>query len=463
MKKLLATILSIGFSLNIANSQAAPFLMSYWSNWNIYSNNPQTRAIAEPAYGIPGSMDSGSVVSNPDLQTKLNKINALTYDFLEIAADGTVYFNDPWSDLRADSNFANYNKLFGAQGLCTINSKICANTQTPDPYAHGNFQAFLNLQNQQNNLRKMISIGGWGHDDSFINAFNNPERFITTVNEIITTTGLDGIDLDFEPTTIDATTATNYAKLIQNLRQKLGPNKIISIAVLAGPDWLNSIGKQNWDTIKANVNTIDLMTYDFHGGFDISTLGKTGFISSLTVDPVSPYKNDFSIQSSVTALQTLGIPNPQIVIGIPAYGRGLYQTQSGDSFGLFQSFQNVAQGDMDPANCAVDPKSSVACSGSFQYNYIVNYMLPNGLNEHQFTDASFTSGTWAYAASWTETSKSVTYPNLFISYVNAKQAADEAKYIKAQGLGGIMMWELRGDILPGQAGSLWDAIVANIS
>ena len=466
MKKIIITCL-IGLLLNCTSfaqnwPQNVPFLMGYWSNWNIYSADQQSRAIPEPAYAIPGSIDeTGAIVKNDDLQAKLDKINAITYDFFEVAQDGTVYFSDPWSDLRDDSQFANYDKLFNSgTGLCVVDASICNTAQQPSPYAKGNFQAFLSLNNQQNNLRKLISIGGFGHDDSFQHAFDNPNRFVQTVTEIVDKTGVDGVDLDFEPVTITSETAKKYADLIQQLRQSLPTDKLITMAVLSNPAWLENFGQDNWNVVQQNVNYVDLMTYDFHGGFDYPQ--PTGFLSSLYNDSQSPYHPDFSIDSSVKTLQQLGVPASKIVIGVPAYGRAQAEVPEGDQHGLFQPFKVIPQGDMDAASCSTDPTNTqTMCSGSFQYKYIEAQMLAKGFADFQYNaedHGNVSSAVWAYDPDTWVVTPSQSYTGTYISYVNTNVAASEADYVKTHDLGGIMMWELRGDVIPGQPGSLWDAI-----
>lgn len=454
-----------------ANTSPQPFIMGYWSDWNVYSDNAAGRAIPEPAYAIPGSMGQSGPLANEDLQKKLEKINAITYDFLEVDLNGNVHFNDNWSDVRKNKQFTNYDKLFGDNGACTKVPAICTSYRNndfndplpPEEWAKGNFQAFLNLQNTQHHLQKLISIGGYGHDNDFHRAFLHLGNFVASVALLVKTTGLDGVDLDFEVPAPTAQDISDYVSLIQHLRQAL-PHHVISMAIMAGPDWIKAFGPRNWAIISENIDHIDLMTYDFHGGFDTDK-NRTGYLSNLYADPRSSYEpGDFSVARSVKTLEAQGVPAGKIVVGIPAYGRALTGVQAEAHEGLFSTFTGIARGDLDAPGCSMLPGGN--CMGGFQYSYIVQHMLAKGFVAHQFNDTehdNVVSGVWAYFPDrWIPDGQSTqAYSGVFVSYVDAAYAAALAQYVKANGLGGMMMWELRGDVAPEVQGSLLTAIAAN--
>ncbi|GJM06355.1 MAG: hypothetical protein DHS20C10_00890 [marine bacterium B5-7] len=457
-------------------SNPQPLIMAYWSNWNVYSNDKSGRAIPEADYGLPGSMDNKGVVRNDDVQAKLEKINALTYDFFEVDNMGRVHFSDNWSDLRNDKNFKHNDIFFGNGGLCsnTNTAPICW-SYTPgdttfkprknvpaDQWNHpkGNFQAFLDLNNTKGNLQKFISIGGYGHDDDFHRAFTHLNNFVSSIVALVNASGIDGIDLDFEPPagTITTDDANNYANLISRLRQAL-PNIIISMPIPANAGWVATVGN-NWKSISADVNYISLMAYDFHGGFDVN--GKTGFNNSLYADPNSSYgEKEFSVEKAVKALEAQGIPANKILAGIPAYGRTLTGVPAGDQHGLYQSFNGIARGDLDEPQCTMTPGGS--CMGGFQYSYIVNHMLGQGFTAYQMKDAQhdgIVNAVWAYnPAAWVPPGSSAQYSQVYISYADADYAKALAQYVKTNDLGGVIMWELRGDVAPSDTQhSLLDAL-----
>eukprot|EP00762_Andalucia_godoyi_P000736 ANDGO_05407.mRNA.1 Chitinase A len=428
------------------------FVMSYWTDWSIYASTP----VPTQPYPLPGSINAdGSVAANADLTAKLEHMNALAYAFLQVGQDGTTYFNDPNADLRVAQSFANYDALFGASGLCTVDSAICSTAQTPAAWGRGNFQAFMGLQNSKGTLKKLISVGGYAHDASFLSAFRNPDRFASTVKLILDKTAMDGIDLDFEPVSMTPDLASQYAALVAKVRSAIGSRYIISLAVLSGPSWLQTVGADNWKILSANADFIDLMTYDFHGGFDASgPVGATGYLTSLTADAASPYNPDFSVQQSVQSLLGMGVPSQKIVVGVPAYGRMLTGVAAGSNFGLFEKFAGVAQGNQDEPSCSTDPRSGIACSGSFTYAYLAQLVAAGTFVQHEWYDGGVVSGVWAYHdGQWTPAGTQASYSQAFVSYADASLVQSYVSYVQSQSLGGMLMWDVHGDVTPGTSGS----------
>ena len=432
-----------------------PYVMAYWSDWNVYSSQPN-RAIPEPTYGVPGgnSIDTGMPTVNTDFTDKLEGINTITYGFLEAQAltftyydqttgqnvtvpnatsnkIGTLYFNDPWSDL-AKAGIDTYQ-----DALCEnpVTNPICEyalqNRTKAIEFNNGaslsNFNAFARLahsnpSNSLGPLKKIFSVGGYGHNNTFEDMFNNcpgdsngaacMALFVKSASSIVSHYNMDGIDLDYENPDMTHADSTKYAALIKLIKADtvLGSTgKIISVTVLADPAYLAGtrtcttgvntcgFGSGVLSTINTSATNINLETYDFYGAF--SYPGPTAFLTNLykTTDTL------FSIVTSVNAALTAGITASHLSVGIPAYGRALTGISSANG-GLYQTIPasptGLPRGDLDTSTCNTsvpftDPSN--ACTGSFQYSYILTQMLPNGLTATENTEAV---GTTAYGASW---------------------------------------------------------------
>lgn len=427
----------------------APLVMGYWSNWNLYSNDANSRAIPEPAYPVPGSVDqNGKRVSNEDFSNKLNGMNMLTYSFVEVQAKkftytdsktgktftidnktpdkiGTLYFNDPWADLSKSGQDSAQDQL------CEQDKNICffalSNRNQPikpdDGSQMGNFNAFAKLSNSSGNLgtlHKMFSVGGYGHDDSFEDTFSSPNgitNFVQSAKAIIDAYNMSGIDLDYENPSMTGQNATHFNELVKQLRQAL-PDKIISVTILADPDYLKGTRDGQYgftgDTLKQisdNADHLNLMTYDFHGAFDYNAqgTGTTGFLTNLYIPEDAPTDYKFSVSDSVDAAIAQSVSVEKISIGIPAYGRALTNIP-GDNNGLFQKItrnSTIPRGDLDSATCSTSVASIGAnsCSGSFQYKYIQEQMLGKGFIEHDWKaknvgGANVANGVSAFATHW---------------------------------------------------------------
>src|SRR3990167_3590689 len=204
-----ATILIFSdVALANTNTNTHKIIVSYWSNGKMYRDYP-----------MPGSIDTnGHIQKNTDLQSKVNDITILAYAFLQVDKNGNVYFQSPEIDLSKND----------IKNFCDNHKPSCQNIQST--YFLGNFDAFSKLHNSHQDLKKIISIGGAFSESTFLNAVNNPDNFINSLNGIIHHFGLDGVDLDFELNNVfTKSQAKKYAMLISELRKKLGQKYYISV------------------------------------------------------------------------------------------------------------------------------------------------------------------------------------------------------------------------------------------
>ena len=422
-------------------------IQGYWSNGNVYSLEPN-RATPQTPYGIPGSRDKhNNLVINQDFNDKLSGVNAIAYGFLEAQTKsytyydkkndemvtipnntpeliGTLYFSDPWSDLATSGVSATQD------AFCRKNSAICdfalTNRKVPielkDGAKMGNFNAFSTLEHRDKEnplgpLRKIVSVGGHGHKDSFEDAFDSPngiDNFVNSAKSLINAYQLDGIELDYENPKMSASDAVNFVTLVKQLKVAL-PDKIINVTTLSDPAYLNGTSNNKYgfsnntlSEIAQYATKINLKTYDFYGAFSHTTdqSGITGFLTNLTVPINAPSNYRFSIENSVKAALKAGVAPSQITVTIPAYGRALAGISNANG-GLFSPISNIAtipRGDLDTANCRtrISPLKLNSCSGSFQYKYILSKMLGHGLTETEHLENGAVIGTTAYGSTWSQ-------------------------------------------------------------
>lgn len=425
-------------------------VMGYWGNWNVYSMSPN-HAIPELPYGVPGSRDiNGNTVINQDFSDKLAGMNAIVYTYLEAQTQtytyhdikkdevitvnnktpemiGTLYFSDPWSDLATSGVSATQD------AFCRKNSPICEfslmNRTVPielkDGAKMGNFNAFANLQHTDKEsllgpLLKVVSVGGYGHDASFEDAFNHPngiDNFVNSAKVLINTYKLDGIELAYENPQMTTAQAIHFVNLVKQLRDAL-PDKIINVTTLADPSYLNGtregvygFSQQTLGELAKYATKINLATYDFNGAFGQPPehVSITGFLTNLTIPTNTPPTYRFSTENSVKAALEAGVSPSQLIVGIPAYGRALAGISS-ENGGLFNPIPNtttIPRGDLDTARCRtkINPFKASNCSGAFQYKFILSKMLGQGLIETDFKENDVVIGTTAYATTWTPPTK----------------------------------------------------------
>ncbi|KAI9843394.1 MAG: hypothetical protein M1837_006420 [Sclerophora amabilis] len=249
----------------------------YYANWRIYRNER------------PSSL-------------RYDIISHVYYAFAWVKADGTVYLSDEWAD-----------------------------TQLQVDGHHGCLGAFLALKRQHRHLKLMLSIGGGGvGSQHFPTVASNPlarENFGRTARNLVTTHGLDGIDIDWEhPSTLQE--GTNYIALLGAIRNHLpSPAFLVTTALPAGTWALRNI---NLSAAQHFLDHLNLMTYDFSGPWTDAC----GHQAQLFA-PSQPHNDAarLSCSTAVEYVRSQGVPAQKIVLGVPVYGRSFLGAQTvGDRF-----------------------------------------------------------------------------------------------------------------------------------
>ncbi|CAF3715578.1 unnamed protein product [Rotaria socialis] len=340
-----------------------------------------------------------------------NKLTHINYAFANIGFDGRIALGDPWADVE---------KTFAGD---TWNQPL-----------RGNFNQLLKLKQKYPHLRTSISIGGWTWSGKFSDIAVNTEsrsKFIQSCIEFIRKYGFDGIDVDWEYPVSGGLPANirrpedkqNYLFLLKELRNQLDvagkvdrKNYLLTIAAGASPERIIDMDLRNMSTY---LDWINVMTYDFHGGWETKTghnapLFKNNAETTTDVPPSfmkSKYNSHEAIQSYITA----GIPRSQLVMGLSLYGRGWQ--------GVNSTYLN---GFSQPASAEL-PIGTWE-NGVFDYDHLKRSYLPT------------------YTRHWDSESKVPFLYNpttgIWISYDDSQSITIKSDYIKREKLAGAMFWEL---------------------
>lgn len=416
---LIAVFLLLANATHARDIPAHKILMTYWSdNTSRYANDP-----------IPGSLNpTGVTQKNPKLLNQLDFINVLAYAFLQVDTKGYVYFDHPATDLSKRD----------ASGFCKQYPEACLN---PDNAFAGNFSAFAKLQNKSGTLRKIISIGGAGSQNTFENAIAHPHAFVESASAIIAAYHLNGIDLDFEPSALFGPgEGEHYAQLVLALRRKLGDQAFISIEVPGDWETIRSIDCSSTTSCAnnlvriANNAYVSLMGYDFHGPYyPGGVTGNNANLYSSPGEPLLPGYYHLSNNQAIGYLTFSGVPADKILLGFPAYFVAYGGVRSaGNSHGLYEPFDKSKTPNYDLHKRGY---------GSYQ---AAQHLLESGFIPHYVHVNDTISAVFAY--------NPVTLQ--WISYDDTRSVVAKADYVVSRHLAGMMMWEMGEDLPATSSGSL---------
>jgi chitinase len=297
----------------------------------------------------------------------------------------------------------------------------------------GGAQGVLDLAHSKG-VKVMASIGGWSmckHYPEMAADATKRARFVANCVDLINM-GFDGIDFDWEYPNdpgmnierYSTADYTNFALLVEAVRTAIGPDKLITAAFAASPAKLQGF---DWPRLNNSMNYYNMMTYDYNGGWS----NKAGHNAPLYDYPGAEYTN-FSVDATVKALRALGVNMSKVNIGAPFYGRGVVTTGAAALNGATSKRAETVQPDGPIQTCADYTNwAKDLWDGTPNYSYIL-----------QQTSSGWTEG-------WDDVAK-VPYKtkgNYFLSYDNERSVGEKAKYIKDNGLAGVIIWQVYGDML----------------
>ncbi|WP_207510658.1 glycosyl hydrolase family 18 protein [Longitalea luteola] len=284
-------------------------------------------------------------------------------------------------------------------------------------------------------VKVMASIGGWSmckHYPEVAADAAKRAKFIANCKELIAM-GFDGIDFDWEYPNdpgmnierYSTADYNNFATLLEELRAAIGNSKLITSCFAASPGKLAGF---NWTRMNSVLNYMNMMTYDYNGGWS----NKAGHNAPLYDYPGMEYQG-FSLDGTVRGIRNLGIDMSKVNLGAPFYGRGVITSGAAALNGATTKRAETVQPDGPIQTCADFTNwARDLWDGTPPYSYILQATgSGSGWTDH-----------------WDDVAK-VPYKtkgNYFLSYDNERSIEAKAQYIKDQGLAGVIIWQVYGDM-----------------
>jgi chitinase len=385
--------------------------VGYFAQWGIYARNFK--------------------VKNIDASGQAAKLTHINYAFGNVNDQGRCFeanqagVGDAWADYQ--TRFAAGDTVSGVAD--TYNQPLA-----------GNFNQLKQLKAKYPNLKVNISLGGWTWSKFFSTAAlpANRAAFVSSCIDLFIKGNLpmiggevqggpgagagvfDGIDLDWEwPSTegnagnvIRPEDKANFLGLIQEFRSQLNAygstvGKTFDLTAFLPAD-LAKIDAGINGQIFNSLTFATVQGYDFYGPW----LPQTNHQSQLrnpAANP-APANQKYSVDSAVAKYLSIGAPANKLVVGVPAYGRGWTGVPNVNN-GLYQN--------------------GSAASGTYEAG-IEDYDVLKNRPGTVFRDNA-NGAVWKYDGT------------TFWSYDDPQLIQAKGQYVKAGGLGGLMIWSLDGD------------------
>ncbi|MEL6659822.1 MAG: glycoside hydrolase family 18 protein [Bacteroidota bacterium] len=300
-----------------------------------------------------------------------------------------------------------------------------------------NFKALDDIRSKYPHLKTILSIGGWTYSVNFSDVAadaTKTQRFVDSAYDLMTNYNFDGLDIDWEIPVEGGNNIThrpadkqNFTTLLQALRDKIGTDKLLTIAGPARPKFHQNIEVEKIANI---VDWVNLMAYDFHGPWMGTENAVTNFNAPLYADYTAPIPkgitHDLNIDASVRSLLTLNLPPEKLVLGLSFYGRAFSGVDPGpNNDGLYQAYTGHPNGTW--------PDEKGQASAVFDYwDLYDNYIGKSGWKSYYNHQAG---AAWLYNAD----------QKIFIGYDNPQTIYNKCAYLAAMNLGGAMIWEASND------------------
>lgn len=271
----------------------------------------------------------------------------------------------------------------------------------------------LSSRAHQFGRKAVLMLGGAGTHTEMVSAASSANRatFVANLISTMDTLGYDGIDVDWEP--IDAVDRAPLLALLQDLRAAR-PGMILTIPV----GWVNTNFPGSVDswyaTVAGVVDQMNLMTYDMAGPYS----GWVTWHSSALFDNQPNHPS--SVASSAQLYRNVGVPPAKLGIGI----------------GFFGTCWRGATGPRQTIGSGV---SLVAGDNTMSYtNIMASYYDATKRVWDDLAKVPYLSFT---------TAKGPQQCN-FISYDDEQSIAEKGAHVKANGLGGAIIWTIGQGHLP---------------
>ncbi len=313
-----------------------------------------------------------------------------------------------------------------------------------DPWAalekDGGLYAQMAEATAAHGVHNILSLGGWTNSENgeFEAATATPEKteqLAQRMVDFMLEHGFSGLDVDWEYPR-DAAAADQFEDLLTRLRTKLTAlgeaNDVyypLSVAVTPNHTYMEFTKPE---AIVDLVDSINVMTYDYHGAFDPVT-GHNAPLYASSIDADQKFSTSATMKEFH---EVYGVPKNQLLVGVPFYGR---------------AWGGVEATELVDGLPALGAEGSATVHGQWDDEGQFTGSNPYTALKAMERDPAFTKY-------WDEESQVPYLYNSstkeFFTYDDARSVQAKVDFIADNEYGGAIIWDLSGDTRDHELGTI---------
>ena len=268
----------------------------------------------------------------------------------------------------------------------------------------------------------IVCVGGAGDNTGFQDATASHMGLVThNLKQLVLSRGYDGVDIDWEP--LVPSDSTDYRNLVNVLRDSLNTISDTLVLTTAGGESPSF----KYTSIELKLDQINIMTYDMSGVWgDWVTWFNTALYNGGYTFPGHPHEQVPCIDKDVKAWEAIGVSPSKLGIGWE-FGGAVWKGGTR----------------ADTASQGVDrPRQSWSSIPSVSFDVYYSTIMQN-----YYRDSRYRWDTVVQVPYLTiDTTGSAN--DMFISYDDEHSCQAKINYIKTNGLGGAIIFDLGSGYLP---------------
>jgi len=375
-----------------------------------------------------------------------SKLTVMNYAFVEPGPDSSGNIIPEFIN-----SYSAYQEIFPSE------LSVDGIADSPNQQLRGQFNQLRKLKVRHPHLKILLSIGGWAGSKYFSDLALTDSSRKNFVDACIdwfikgnlpaeknaggksSAAGLfDGFDLDWEfpikggleGNHYNPNDRENHTALFALFREKMdeiNPNLLLTAAISARA---SEFWKYDFEKDQQYLDWYNVMTYDFHGSWEMRTGHHTNLLSS----PADPDWEKNSLDHTIKyLLDSAGVGCDKIVPGAAFYGKS-WQDVNSSSYGLYQRAKPDTVWNRIKFNNYLD------------FSGIINSGYQCYWDDHAMS-------AWLYNPK----------EKIFFTYDDIRSIALKARYVDAYDLRGLMFWEITGDDTSGNlVGTIYNRNIPDI-